>query len=110
MPSRSVSAVLTATGAAYLGASPSERLHRTWSQCGCVDHATAGRSPRSPSAAASAARSSTVTAGSMSRHPPEPAAPTTTVVVVSAYELVATSTPGAISVKLPTGPVYHRLS
>ena len=26
-----------------------------------------------------------------------------------AYELVATSTPGTISVKLPTGPVYHRL-
>jgi len=30
------------------------------------------------------------------------------VVVVIAYELLATSTPGATSVKLPTGPVYHQ--
>jgi hypothetical protein len=41
----------------------------------------------------------------MSRQPPEE--PTTTVLVVIAYELVATSTPDAISVKLRTEPVYH---
>ena len=34
MLSRSVSARLTAAGAAYLGASPSPALHSTWSQCG----------------------------------------------------------------------------
>ena len=43
----------------------------------------------------------------MSRHVPEPGDPATTVVVVMAYELVATSTPGAISVSRLTWPVYH---
>ncbi len=42
----------------------------------------------------------------MSRQPPEEL--TTTVLVVSSYELVVTSTPGATSVKLRIEPVYHR--
>jgi len=42
----------------------------------------------------------------MSKHPP---GPVTTVLVVVANELVATSTPGAISVKLPIALVYHRI-
>jgi hypothetical protein len=46
----------------------------------------------------------------MIKHSPEPGAPAITVVVVKAYELVAMSTPGAISVKLPTGTVYHQPS
>src|SRR5438477_559697 len=79
-----------------------------WSQCGWVDQATAGRRPRSASSPASAARSATVTAGSTSRQPPD--APTTTVLVVTAKSLVATSTPGAISVRRPIGPVYHQLA
>src|SRR5919204_222034 len=107
MPSRSVSATATAAGAAYLGASPSPVLHSTWSQCGWVDQPTAGRSPLAASSSASAARSATVTAGSMSRQPPDE--PTTTVLVVTAYPLVATSTPGATSVKRPIEPVYHQL-
>src|SRR5437016_2697693 len=41
----------------------------------------------------------------MSRQPPPD--PITTVLVVMAYVLVATSTPGATSVKLRTEPVYH---
>ena len=49
--------------------------------------------------------SARLTAGSISRQPPEP---TTTVVVVWSYELVATSTPGAISVSLLTQPVYQQ--
>jgi hypothetical protein len=102
--------MLTAVGAAYLGASPSERLYRTWSQCGVRGPRDRGPQSQVAKRGHQHGQVGHVTVGSMSRHPPEPAVPTTTVVVVSAYELVATRTPGAISVKLPTGPVYHQLS
>jgi hypothetical protein len=42
----------------------------------------------------------------MSRQPPDE--PITTVLVVMAYALVATSTPGAISVNRPMASVYHQ--
>ena len=45
----------------------------------------------------------------MSRQPPDEPRRRQRCVVVIAYELVATSTPGAISVKRPIGPVYHQL-
>jgi hypothetical protein len=79
-PGSSRAAVSTARGVAYRTASPSARLHSTWSQCGWVDHPAAGRRPREDSQPASRARSAGVTAGSMTRQPPP--APATTVVVV----------------------------
>src|SRR5215470_13584664 len=106
MPFLSDSAAGTAAGVAYLGAPPSPALHSTWSQCGWVDQPAAGRRPSAASSPASTARSATVTAGSTSRQPP--AEPTTTVLVVMANPLVATSTPGATSVKRPIEPVYHQ--